>query len=270
MQGCMARTLSVALSTFRECTRDAVFYVALVSFTGLIFLAGQATYFGLGREAEMVREMGLATIAMGGLFLLLISGTATLASDFRTGALMAVMSKPVRRNELVLGKFSGIMLVLSAATAVLTVMFLCMLWLREGRFPFLPGNEPYGTEPFAFRALKAALLIFLELGILTGFAVFMTLLTSRPAAAVISFVAFTLGHLSGGLAAALRQSGSAAGEVAASLLPNLEFFRVTQATVEGRPPIGAGYLLLGAAYAASGAGIFLLSAMLVFRRREIQ
>lgn len=259
----MTRTLSIALSTFRDCARDPVFYVTLAAFAGLIFLTGQVTFFGLGREAEMVREMGLATIAMGGLFLLLVSGTATVASDLRAGTLMTTMSKPVGRNELVLGKFLGIILALAVTTSLLTAAFFCMLWLRAD------GGVPAGVEPFGWRAAKAVALMFLELSVVAAFVVFMGLLVSRPAAAVISFAAFTLGHLSGGLADSLRVSGWA-GRAAASLLPRLEFFRVTQAAVEGRPLVGGGYILLGAAYAAAGAAVFLLPAMLVFKRREFQ
>jgi len=217
----------------------------------------------------MVREMGLATITMGGLFLVLVSGTGTVAAEFRTGSILTVMSKPVRRNELVLGKFLGIMLTLAVVTVILTAMFFCMLWLREGHSPFLRGEGPDGLEPFAFGAMKAVLLIVFELSMVAALVVFTTLLTSRPAAAVISFAAFTLGHLSGGPAAWLPVQAGWAGRVAASLLPKLEFFRVTQIVIEGHPP-GWGYLLLGLAYAATGTAILLLPAILVLKRREIR
>jgi len=264
----MGRIFSIAITTVRDCTRDAAFFVTLVVFTALMFLSGWTTFFGLGREAAMVREMGLSTVAMGALFLLLVQGTGTVASEFRSGALQTVMSKPARRKDLVLGKFSGIIGLLAFAIALLTVMFLAMLWLREGRFPFLPAEGE--AEAFGFRALKAAALIFFEMALVTGFVVFITLLTSRPAAAVIAFAAFTLGHLSEGPAAWLRGRGGRAGAVLSSLVPRLEFFRVTQAAVDGRPPIEFSRLLLGLAYAATGAAIFLLAAMIVFEKQEIR
>jgi ABC-type transport system involved in multi-copper enzyme maturation permease subunit len=266
----MGKIFSIASTTFRDCTRDTVFYVTLLAFTALLFVSGWTTFFGMGREAIMVREMGLATIAMGGLFLILIVGTGTVASEFRSGTLQTVMSKPAGRNQLVIGKFFGIIAHLALATAFLTAMFLCMLWLREGHFPFLRAASVSGEEAFGIRAVKAAFLIFLELSLVASFALFVTLLTSRPAAAVISFAAFTLGHLSGGAAAWLRANAGLPGKVASALLPRLEFFRVTQAAVEGRPQIRLDYLALGAVYAASGAAIFLLAAMMVFKRREIR
>lgn len=263
----MGRIIAIALTTFRDCTRDAVFYVALVVFTGLLFLSGWMPFFGLGREAAMVRETGLATIAVGGLFLLLISGTGTVAAEFRSGTLQTVLSKPAGRNRLVLGKFFGIMLLLLLATAILTAMFLVMLALREGASPFeLRGGE---AESFGWRALKAAFLVFLELSLAGGFAVFMSALFPRPAAAVITLAAFTLGHLSQGAAEWLKEAGGA-GRVLAALVPRLEFFRVTQAAVDGRPFIGADYVLIAVGYAAAGAAIFLLAAMMVVARREIK
>jgi ABC-type transport system involved in multi-copper enzyme maturation permease subunit len=262
----MGRVFAIAVTTFRDCTRDAVFYVTLAAFTALLFVSGWATFFGLGREAAMMREMGLSTVAMGGLFLLLVLGTGTVSAELRGGTLQTVMSKPARSNELVLGKYFGIIGVLACAVAALTAMFLLMLWLREGRFPFAAAGE----EAFGLRALKAALLVFLELSLAGAFVIFAALLVSRPAAAVISFAAFTLGHLSESPAAWLRGHGGRVGEIAAALLPRLEFFRATEAAVEGRPPIGWNYLLTGVAYAAVGSAIFLLGAMLILRRREIR
>jgi len=264
----MGRILAIAVTTFRDCTRDAVFYVALLAFTALLFISAWAPLFGLGREAAMMREMGLSTIAIGGLFLLLVQGTGTAAGEFRSGTLQTVMSKPARRNELVLGKYFGIIALLALAVAVLTAMFFCALWLREGRFPFQAGAAH--EEAFGLRALKAAALVFLELSLAAAFVIFVTLLTSRPAGAVISFAAFTLGHLSEGAAAWLRGHGGLAGQIASALTPRLEFFRVTQATVDGRPPIGWNYILLGLVYAAVGAAIFLLATMITIKRREIR
>jgi len=270
LRGAMGRVFAIAVTTFRDCTRDTVFYVALLAFTALLFISGWATFFGLEREAAMMREMGLSTITMGGLFLLLVQGTGTVAAEFRSGTLQTVVSKPARRNELVLGKYFGIIALLALAVVVLTAMFLCVLWLREGRSPFQAGGTTAHEEPFGLRALKASALVFLELSLAAAFVILVTLLTSRPAGAVISFAAFTLGHLSEGPAAWLRGHGGRAGEIAAALTPRLEFFRVTQAAVEGRPPIEWHYILLGLGYAVIGAAIFLLAAMMLIKKREIR
>jgi ABC-type transport system involved in multi-copper enzyme maturation permease subunit len=149
---------------------------------------------------------------------------------------------------------------------VLSVVFFGVLWLRGDRIP----SEVAGAEPFTIRAIKAIFLIFLELSVLASCVILATLLFGRPGAVVISFAAFTFAHLTGGLAVWLENQGSWFGVLAAALLPKMEFFRVTRAAISGQPNIGAGYLALGAAYAVAGVALFLLLAMIYFKKREVR
>jgi hypothetical protein len=100
--------LNIAVNAFMELVRQPVFLLLLTgSVLFEIFLA-VPYYFAFGDEAKLVKTSTLAVMLLSGLFGAVLSASASLAREIRTGTALAVLSKPVGRAQFLLAKFTGL------------------------------------------------------------------------------------------------------------------------------------------------------------------
>ena len=112
----MRQFLTIAVNAFMELIRQPVFLLLMTgSVLFEIFLA-VPYYFAFGDEPKLVENSALAVMLLAGLFGAVLSASASLAREIRTGTALAVLSKPVGRAQFLLAKFAG----LAAALTVLT------------------------------------------------------------------------------------------------------------------------------------------------------
>ena len=99
-----------------ELIRQPVFLLLMTgSVLFEIFLA-VPYYFAFGDEPKLVNNSVLAVMLLSGLFGAVLSASASLAREIRSGTALAVLSKPVSRAQFLLAKFAG----LAGALTVLT------------------------------------------------------------------------------------------------------------------------------------------------------
>jgi len=104
----MRQFLNIALNAFMELVRQPVFLLLLTgSVLFEIFLA-VPYYFALGDEMKLVKTSTLAVMMLTGLFGAVLSASASLARELRSGTALAVLSKPVGRAQFLLAKFAGL------------------------------------------------------------------------------------------------------------------------------------------------------------------
>ncbi|MGA2855095.1 MAG: hypothetical protein ABSE90_13315, partial [Verrucomicrobiota bacterium] len=114
----MRQFLNIAVNAFMELIRQPVF---LLLMTGSVFFEiflAVPYYFAFGDEPKLVENSALALMLLSGLFGAVLSASASLAREIRTGTALAVLSKPVGRAQFLLAKYAG----LAAALTVLTYM----------------------------------------------------------------------------------------------------------------------------------------------------
>jgi ABC-2 type transport system permease protein len=112
----MRQFLTIATNAFMELIRQPVFLLLMTaSVLFEIFLAVPA-YFAFGDEPKLIQNSALAVMLLAGLFGAVLSASASLAREIRTGTALAVLSKPVGRAQFLLAKYTG----LAAALTVLT------------------------------------------------------------------------------------------------------------------------------------------------------
>lgn len=101
-----------------ELVRQPVFLL-LTTATALfeIFLA-TPFYFAFGDEPKLVKNSVLAVMFLSGLFGAVLSASASLAREIRTGTALAVLSKPVGRAQFLLAKFTGLAGALTLVTYI--------------------------------------------------------------------------------------------------------------------------------------------------------
>src|SRR5208283_5303004 len=94
-------------------------FLLLMSLSSLfeIFLAC-VNYFGFGDEPKLVKNSALAVMFLAGLFGAVLSASASVGREIRSGTALAVLAKPVSRSQFLLAKYAGLALSLVVLTYV--------------------------------------------------------------------------------------------------------------------------------------------------------
>ncbi|MBV9884990.1 MAG: ABC transporter permease subunit, partial [Acidobacteria bacterium] len=99
----MTRVGIVALNTFREAVRDRVLY-NLVFFALLLMAAAVVVgQISIGIEQLVIINLGLSAISVIGLLMAVFIGVGLVSKEMDKRTLYALLAKPVRRWEFLLG-----------------------------------------------------------------------------------------------------------------------------------------------------------------------
>ena len=262
----------VAGAMFRESVRDRVLY-NLVAFAVLLIasslLLGQLT---AGQELKIVKDLGLAAMSLFGLFIAVFIGIGLVSKEVDRRTVHALLAKPVRRSELVVGKYAGLLLTLLVNLGVMAAVFYAVLALLSWREP-IEARRAWEAPAADPRLLVAMLLIFAELTLVTAFALFFSTFTSPLLAAAFTVALFVAGHFSADLQRGdITVQSPVAAAVANGLyhvLPDFALFDVKAAVVHG-VPIPASRAALAVGYAGLYGGGLLACAVLIFSRRDFR
>jgi ABC-type transport system involved in multi-copper enzyme maturation permease subunit len=258
----MKRIGVVALNTFREAVRDRVLY-NLVFFALLMIaaaiLVGQIS---IGIKESVIVSLGLSAISVIGLLISVFIGVGLVSKEMDKRTLYALLSKPVRRWEFLLGKFGGLVLTLAVNTAAMALgLILAMLYVK---------HAPSGGDA---TVLIAVYFIWLKLALVVALSLLFSCFTT-PLLAIL----FTAGLYIAGLyvqelrdlPVAVMSPGMAAFTKWLSyLLPNFENFNVMAMAAHGR--VVPGILILhNTLYALVYCAIVLTASVAVFSRRNLK
>jgi Cu-processing system permease protein len=258
----MKRAGVVALNTFREAVRDRVLYnlvfFALLMITAAIFV-GQIS---IGIEELVIKSLGLSAISIIGLLIAVFIGVGLVYKEMDKRTLYALLAKPVRRWEFLLGKFGGLVLTLAVNTVAMAAgLFAALLYVKH----YFERADVVLLIAIYFILLKLMLVVALAL---------MFSCYSTPLLAILYTSAF---YVAGLFVLEMRtfRLATAGPEVAgfmrglSYLLPNFEDFDVMAAAAHGRGIPGA-LILQNTGYAALYCGVVLLIAAAIFSRRNLK
>ncbi|MHB8474643.1 MAG: ABC transporter permease [Candidatus Acidiferrales bacterium] len=258
----MRRAGAVALNTFREAVRDRVLY-NLVFFALLMMaaaiLVGQIS---IGIEEEVIKSLGLSAISVIGLLIAVFIGVGLVYKEMDKRTLYALLAKPVRRWEFLLGKFGGLVLTLAVNTLAMAAgLFAALLYVKH----HLERTDAVLLIAIYFILLKLMLVVALAL---------LFSCYSTPLLAILYTSAF---YVAGLFVEDMRTFHFAAESPAmvalmrglSYLLPNFENFDVMGAAAHGTE-IPRALILQNTAYAALYCSIVLLIAAAVFSRRNLK
>jgi ABC-type transport system involved in multi-copper enzyme maturation permease subunit len=127
----MRQFVTIASNAFMELIRQPVFLLLMtVAASFEVFLAC-VNYFGFGEEPKLVKNSALAVMFLAGLFGSVISASASVAREIRSGTALAVLAKPVGRAQFLLAKYAGL-----AVALILLAFVLCIAALLASRMAF--------------------------------------------------------------------------------------------------------------------------------------
>ena len=258
----MRRAGVVALNTFREAVRDRVLY-NLVFFALLMMAAAIGVgQISVGIEQTVIVSLGLSAISVIGLFISIFIGVALVSKEMDKRTLYALLAKPVRRWEFLLGKFAGLVLTLAVNTAAMALgLLLVMIYMKHS----LERSDAVALVAVYFILLKLALIVALAL----LFSCFTTPLLAILFTVGLYIVGLYVQELRNLPVEVMSPAMSAFTKWLSYLLPNFENFNVMAMAAHGRAVPGA-LILQNTLYTVVYCTIVLTAAAVVFSRRDLK
>jgi len=257
----MIRILVIAQTVWREIFRRKDLYVLAVLLLAFLLTLMTMNIFGLRSMTGYVKEIGLLLAWLFAWILAIGASVRQLPEEEKNGTIFSMLAKPVKRSELIIGKWLGAWGVVGAATIFFYLILAVIVRARGGDFSLGLAVEAW-TLHFCFIGILSAL------GIL-----FSTRMNSDAAGAttaVLSVAAFLL----------LPQTPYLAGEISGwrreglmviyYALPHLELFDLRQRLVHDWPPMSLEPFLMIILYGLLMMAIFILLGWLAYRNKKFR
>ena len=258
----MKRAGIVALNTFREAVRDRVLYNLVFFALAMIaasILVGQVS---IGIEEMVIVSLGLSTISVIGLLMAVFIGVGLVSKEMDKRTLYAILAKPVRRWEFLLGKFGGLLLTLTVNTVAMAAgLFLALRLVKQS------------GDPLEGPVLIAVYFILLKLALVVALALLFSCFTTP----LLSILYTTGLYIAGLFVTEMRNFQSQTMSRALQtllrwlsyLLPNFENFDVMASAAHGRAIPGV-LIAQNTAYAALYCAVLLSAAAAILTRRNLK
>ena len=259
----LRRIAAVTHNTLREAGRHRIFYGLVAVAIALLLLSILLSDLALvDQKARLVQDFGLFTIPFIGVLTAIVMGVVLLQKEIADKTIYAILPKPIRRSEFLLGKFFGLCLLLLIEVVVLALCWFVVLWFRGGHI----------SEPI----IAALLLSYIEIVLVTAIATFFSALSSPALSGVLTFGLFVAGRISYVITDLMTHNKGIFVEVPlmrwlgrslVMVVPDLSTFNVADDVLLGWE-VGSSYLLAATGYGLSYAAVFLLLGLLAFERRD--
>jgi ABC-type transport system involved in multi-copper enzyme maturation permease subunit len=231
-------------------------YVVLLP---VVALAGG--YVAVGLERKILIDVGLSLLTLIGILLAIFLGTSLARVEIERGVINFLLARPLRRGELILGKFAGLGAALLVATGGMGVILAIFDLLIVG-----------GGEGGVGALWPVIGLIYLELLIILALALFFSSFTNQLLAMVLALLLTMIGRS----APELNGIAEGAGPVVRSifrviyyLVPDLASFNYIAAAGYGGTVTArlVGGLIL---YAVVALAVIICATIAIFERRDIR
>ncbi len=126
----MSQVLAIAKNTYLQTLRHSLFGVVVLITMGCLAISPAVTGWTLDDDNKMLRDIGLSTLLIQGLFLACLAASGTISTEIDDKTALTAVAKPVSRFAFVLGKYLGILLVLATAHYLAGIAF--FMAMRHG------------------------------------------------------------------------------------------------------------------------------------------
>jgi len=296
----MYRTFVILRHTFTETIVQPIYTLLITIGIGILAIFGMLPFFTLGEDTVMFKSVGLDVILLLVLIATLFATSKSIFEEIEDRTMLTLMSKPVRRWEVLVGKYLGIVTAALLAIAILgLILFLCVWWRIPNDYQMRTNalDERDVSQLFQTRwmhvmgLLPSLVLMWLQICVLAAIGVAL----STRFSLVVNLPVVILLYIAGNLTRFLfpLDSGPLAGRPVAKVfayicsvvLPYLGTFDDRQRTVYGKISIAGmeylqfqdavslsslwGYAGTATLYAAAYATFALAAGMLLFQNREL-
>jgi ABC-type transport system involved in multi-copper enzyme maturation permease subunit len=249
----------IAINTFRESARNKMFY--LLVFFGILFALSSKliSFLTLGDAMKVLKDTGLAAINFFCVLIAIFTGINLVYKEIEKKTVYNILSKPVTREEFIIGKFLGLALTMLIALASMAVIFFLFIALSGG-----------GLD------LKIALYFFmllLELLVIVAISLLFSSFTTPILSFIFTVSLYLIGHVMwtfNEFKTYLKiPAWRTLTHVLYYLLPNLDKFNIKNDVVLNTA-LDPWRILYSVIYALAYTLALLAATILIFRKREFQ
>ena len=290
----MYRTWVITRHTFAETIAQPIYSLLLGVGAAILVIFMFLPFFTLGEDTVMFKSVGLDVVLLLVLLTTLFATSRCIHEEIEDRTMLTLMSKPVSRLQVLLGKYIGLLLSAGLAVALLGALLCLCTWWR------IPGDYMINNRSIDERELQhltnlrtshlaglypSLLLLWLQVGVLAAVSVAIStrfsLVVNLPAV-ILLYVAGNLTRFLGGAVATGSGVTRGLAGVLSTVLPFLEVFDLRRYAVYGQlglenadansaTPMAFiwGNVGLSVLYAAFYVTFALAIGLLVFRNREL-
>ena len=177
----MSKILLIAQNTYREAIRDKVLHNVVFLALALLLFSIVLGDWSVFDRSGVIKSFGLTISSLSALLLAVFVGIQLLQKEMQRRTLFALLSKPVRRTEFILGKWIGLMLILATHLLLMMSAIELILWFVDGD----PG----------WNMMQAALMIWFEMAILSSAALLFSTFSTPTLSSLFTIGVYIAGHL---------------------------------------------------------------------------
>ena len=126
----MRQLFTLTKNTFIEKLRQPVYTVIIVCALFLFIISPLITMYTMGEDNKRLREIGLSTLFLTGLFIAIFSASGVVAEEIENKTIVTILSKPVQRPIFIISKFLGVTAAVVLAHYICTIALL--MAIRHG------------------------------------------------------------------------------------------------------------------------------------------
>lgn len=285
----VGRIAAITANTFTELTRQKIFYVVLLF---ALLLIGNSIFmapFTFQREFQVMKDIALGSMSIFTSLLAVVATARMIPQDLEDRTIYTILAKPVARFEYLLGKLTGVLLLLAVSVIIMSALFFIVLKVREQivlseTLRQMSAAPPDQTEQaldtvrasaFNVNLFSGIAIVYVKACLLAALTLFVsTFATTTIFTTVVMVFVYFIGHLQSTARTYWLQTNAAGWitklflALVALFFPDLQLFNLVDDIVAGT----AIPLALFARTATLGffyIGFYLLLAWSVFYRKEL-
>lgn len=293
----MYRTFVILRHTFFEAVAQPIYSVLILLGIAILGIFGALPFFTLGDDTTMYKAVALDVILLLVLIATLFATSKSIYEEIEDRTMLTLMSKPVQRWEVLLGKYLGLILSAAVAVAVLGAVMALATYLR------IPNDyllNPRGFDDVERRTLTdyrathlagiypSLVLAWLQISALAAVSVAISTRFSLVVNLPVVILVYFAGNLTRFLDVAVEGRSvvlQGVAYVTSLALPFLEIFDLRERTIYttvavagtrfAEDPASAtlaeiwSYTGIAALYGVAYVAVALLVGMILFRSREL-
>ena len=201
---------AISRNTFTELVRQKVFFFLLIFALLVIGNSAFMAKLSFHEQFQMLKDISLGAMSVFCSLIAILATAGFLPKDMEDRTIYTILAKPVPRWIYLLGKLSGILLLLGAAVMLMSALFLGVLWVKESavlaetrmQFASAPADElalamkEVTDSTFQGNLLPGIMVIFLKAALLASMTLFIsTFATSSIFTILMAAAVYFIGHL---------------------------------------------------------------------------
>lgn len=186
----MSKILALGISTFLEAFRSKVLY-SVIFFVVVVLVI--ASFFGsvtIGEQVKVIKDFGLFSISLFSVAYISIAGASLLSKELNQKTIYAILSRPVKREEFIIGKFLGLFITLTILTILMAIVLSLFLFFFEQKFDLTLVSAYFSI--FLQNLIACAIVIFFSTIVITpllaGVFTFSLFLAGRSSELILEFI----------------------------------------------------------------------------------